>query len=129
MRAFLDRMRPYAPLVLRLVVGVLAIGFAMTRVFHGMGDYQKQVLAWGLPPWVAPATAWGALVSGFLLVLGLATRLAGLVFLTVTVLIAVKTGVHTFFGGADFPLLTVAACASLVLSGAGRPSLDARFFG
>ncbi len=78
MRAFLDRLHPYAPLALRLVLAAMAILFAMNKVFHGMGDFTKTVTGWGLKPVWAQILAWAALSSGFLLVLGFATRLAAL---------------------------------------------------
>ena len=130
MRAFLDRLRPYAPLALRVMLGVMAISFSMGKVFHGMSGFRADVAAWGMKPWVAPAVAWGSLAGGFLLILGLGTRLAALVLIAVTTLLIVKTKLHAgFSGGLDFPILTIAALLSLVLGGPGRPSLDAKILG
>ena len=131
MRAFLDRLRPFAPLGLRVMLGVMAISFSMGKVFHGMTAFRAEVLAWGFKAqWAAPALAWSSLACGFLLLLGFATRLAALVLIGVTAIVVVKTKLHAgFSGGLDFPLLTVAACLSLALGGAGRPSVDARIIG
>ena len=130
MRAFLERLRPFAPLALRLVLAAMAITFSMSKVFRGMGDFTKQVTAWGLPPVWAQVLAWGSLASGFLMVLGFMTRLGAFALGAVTVIILWKTKLHSpWAGGLDFPALTLAACLSLLLSGAGRPSLDARLFG
>jgi putative oxidoreductase len=130
MRAFLDRLRPFAPLSLRLVLAALAITFAVSKVFHGIGDFTRQVIAWGLQPWWAQAFAWGSLVSGFLLIIGLLSRLAALAFGAVTIIVVWKTRLHSgWVGGLDFPALTVAGCLSVALSGSGRPSVDARFGG
>ena len=130
MRDFLDRLRPYAPLSLRLLLAALAITFSMSKVFHGMGDFTKQVVSWGLKPQWAQVLAWGALTSGFLLILGFMTRLAALVLAAVTVVVVIKTKLHSGWnGGLDFPLLMIAACLSVALSGAGRPSVDARITG
>ena len=130
MRAFLERLRPLAPLSLRLVLAGLAVTFAMGKVFHGMGDFTRQVTGWGLKAWWAQALAWGSLVSGFFLVLGVFTRLAALVFGAVTVVLLWKTRLHAGWGGGlDLPVLTLAACLSVALSGAGRASIDERFGG
>lgn len=133
MRAFLSRLRPYAPLFLRLMIGVIAISFSMGKVMHGMGAFIGQVsapvdkLGWGLPVWVAKAVAWGSLVSGFLLILGFASRFAALALGVITALILWKTKLHAgFSGGIDFSLLILCGCVSLMLSGAGRPSIDAK---
>ena len=130
MRAFLERLRPYAPLALRLVLAAMAITFSMSKVFRGMGDFTRSVSAWGLKPVWAQVLAWGSLVSGFLMVLGFATRLAALVLAAVTGVVLWKTKLHSgWAGGIDFPALTLAACLSVALSGAGRPSVDARLSG
>jgi putative oxidoreductase len=130
MRAFLDRLRPFAPLTLRLMLAALAISFAMGKVLHGIGDFTKQVTSWGLKPWWAQALAWGALSSGFLMILGFATRLAAIALAVVTGIIIWKTRLHSgWSGGLDFSLLTLAACLSVALSGAGRPSVDSKISG
>src|SRR5437016_367892 len=139
MRAFLDRLRPYAPLSLRLVLGALAISFALgklayhrpidRRLAFGLVDFYKEVTAWGLRPWLAPLLAWGSLAGGVMLILGFLARFGALACAAVTVLVIVKTKLHAgFAGGLDFPLLTLAGCLSVLLSGAGRPSVDARLF-
>ena len=130
MRAFLDRLRPYAPLTLRLMLGALAILFSMKKVMHGMPEFQKDVVTgWGQKPWVAPAVAWGSIVCGFLVLIGFATRLGALGLATITGLLIWKTKLHAgFAGGLDFPLLELAAAISVLLSGAGRPSVDDKLF-
>ena len=130
MRAFLESLRPYAPVAPRLVLAALAITFALGKVMHGMGDFTKQVTGWGLPLWWAQALAWGSLVSGFLLVLGLLARLAALAFGVVVGIVVWKTRLHSgWVGGLDLPALEVAGCLSVLLSGAGRPSIDSRITG
>ena len=129
LRAFLARLRPYAPLALRLMIGVLFLRYGVPKL-RGMGDLVKQVADWKLPHWVAPALAWGSVAGGGALILGLLTRLAALALAAASCLIIVKAKLHgPFDGGLDLPLLTLAGCVSLALSGAGRPSIDAKVMG
>lgn len=136
MRMFLERLRPFAPLSLRLMAGALFILFGAQKVlWGGLPAFQTQVGAWTLPHWLTPhhlalGLGWGALVGGGLVVVGLMTRFAALVLAAILTLLTVKLKLHApLQGGLDLPLLQLAACISLMLSGAGRFSADRRFFG
>jgi len=136
MRMFLERLRPYAPLSLRLIVGAIFMLLGSKLVLHGgIVALRDQVTAWHLPAFLKPqyvalAIGWGALVGGALVALGFLTRAAGFVLAAIVVLTVVKTKMSApFVGGLDMPLLQLAAAVSIVLSGAGRLSLDRRFFG
>ncbi len=130
MRAFLERLRPFAPFVLRLAVAALFCLYGGRLVFRDMATLQTAVAGWSLPRWLGHAAAWTLLVGGALLALGLLTRLAALLVGACIVLLLVKTHLHGW-GGLEPPLLTLALaiCVSLLLSGAGRPSIDRRLFG
>jgi putative oxidoreductase len=138
MRMFLERLRPYAPLTLRLVVGAVFILFGMHKVLQGgMDPYVKTVTTWGLPAFFQPkyvgmGIGWGSFVGGILVAAGLFTRVAALILTGILVLVTLKTKLHApyvFEGTLDVPAMQLAATISLVLSGAGRFSLDRRFFG
>jgi putative oxidoreductase len=138
MRMFLERLRPFAPLPVRLVVGAIFILWGVHHVHAGeVKALTETVAGWHLPQFLKPHSValglgWGALVGGALVVVGLGARLAAFVLAVILVLWTVKTRLNAplvFDGSLDFPLLQLAACVSLVLSGAGRFSLDRRFFG
>lgn len=129
-----DRLTSVGFLFLRLVMGV---GF----VFHGWPKIQEP-FGWMGPEAAMPGIlqALAALAEfggGVALILGLLTRLASLGIACVMVVavgwVHVPQG-DPFVGGPGEPSYELAAvylaCALLfLLSGAGRLSLDARFFG
>jgi uncharacterized membrane protein YphA (DoxX/SURF4 family) len=130
MRAFLARLRPFAPLTLRLAVAAIFIVYGSDTLLHRMSTFHQQVATWGLPRWAGHALAWSAFAGGVLVAIGFLTRLAALALTVAAAVFLVKTRLHSsFVGGLDLPLLELAACISLVLSGAGRFSFDRRFFG
>ncbi len=130
MRAFFERLRPFAPLPLRLALAVLLCVYGYKLVTRDLASYQAQILAWHLPKWVAPAGAWSALVGGTLLGLGFLTRLAGFGCALFPAAILLRANLHSpIDGGIDRAVLILAGCIALFLSGAGRFSLDRKFFG
>lgn len=130
------RAAPVAPLVLRLALGVV-----MTA--HGIGKLQDgPAQAWGgffdtlgIP---APAAAaWLVtvveLAGGLLLLVGLLTRVAALLLaidmLGAILLVSMDLGLRTTAEGpgADLNIGLLGCALALVLTGPGRPSLDAAF--
>ncbi|MSP60518.1 MAG: DoxX family protein [Myxococcales bacterium] len=130
MRAFLERLRPFSPLVLRLAVAAIFCVYGARVVFREMAQFQVAVAGWHLPRWFGFAAAWSALVGGGLCGIGFLTRPAALLCATFAGFMLWKTKLHAGWqGGLDLPVLAIAACVALLLSGAGRLSLDRRLFG
>lgn len=129
MRAFLDRLRPWGPLSLRLALAAILVWLGFTKAFRTMPDFIKHVADLGLPRWVAVWAAWSELAGGVLLGVGLATRLAALVGGAALLVVEFRGVWSRGFEAIELPVLALAACLSLVLSGAGKLSIDHRLFG
>ena len=125
---------------LRWVVGPLFVGHGTQKLFgwfggHGLeGTSQFFEGKLGLKPGKRHATAAGAseAIGGVLLTLGALTPVAaGLV--TGTMITAIRKvhapkGPWVTQGGWEYNAVLIAAMASLVEAGPGRPSVDARLF-
>ena len=123
--------RSFAMLVLRLVLGSIMIAHGWPKVFHGMQHHVQFVHSLGMPAWLGYASAWAELGGGILVLVGLATRLAGLLIL-INMLVAVFK-VHLPNGlvnrgagksGYEYPLALAAMALTLALLGSGPVALD-----
>tara|TARA_R100000027_G_scaffold67755_1_gene68581 strand:- start:7810 stop:8253 length:444 start_codon:yes stop_codon:yes gene_type:complete len=119
---------------IRLGVGVIMIGHGSQKLFgafggHGLkgtGQFFAEQL--GLQPGILMAGLAGGteFLGGILLILGLATRLAGLA-LAGTMAVAIATAhAGAFFlpAGMEYTLALLVACLTLVIGGAGSLSFD-----
>ena len=130
MRSFLERLRPWAPLMLRLTIATILVYYGFLKIARGMGDFVKYVTDMHLPRWVAFATAWTEAVGGILIGLGFLTRFVAFACMLALVVVEFRGKLKLgFSGGMDLPVLCAAVLLSLVLSGAGRGSVDHRLFG
>lgn len=128
-----DKWQDYAPLVLRLALGAVFAMHGYQKVFsighEGVAGFLGS-LSIPLPSLMAYILAYGELVGGVFLILGFLTHWAAK-FATVVAIVAFFT-VHVskgFFisdGGYEFIILIGAAAISLMITGAGKYSLDAR---
>lgn len=125
-----DRQMDIGLAVLRAVVGIIFIAHGGQKLFvYGLEGVGGGFAQMGVPmaAVVGPFIAFLEFFGGIALVLGLLTRVAslGLAFTMVgaIVLVHLKEG---FFNpaGIEFPLLLLAAAVTLVITGAGRYSLD-----
>ena len=127
----LTKIRDLAPLFLRVAVGAAGIYHGHGKLFGGMSHFEEVVAGLHLP---APALlAWAAALSefvgGILIVLGLLTRWAAL-FLGITMAVAVfRVHLHDGFRELEYPMVLLAACLSLVLTGGGWLSFDRHVVG
>ena len=123
-------------LALRLTVGLLFIGHGAQKAFGAFGGYGLAGTAGfleslGLKPgrfWAALA-AWGELVGGALVLLGLATPLGALLIAGSMAVAIAKVhgpkGLWNTNGGYEYNLVLTVAALALILIGPGRLSLDA----
>lgn len=128
------RFSPYkdwAPVFLRLTVGIILFAHGSQKMFGGMTKFTATVAQLDLPfGWLPGLFAYLAAASeffgGILLILGLATRWAALLagFVMLVAVTMVHAGQLTGKNGFEFPLLMLAACVSLVITGGGKASID-----
>ncbi len=131
----LNRARPAAPLVLRVVIGGLFIWHGIDKFDVGISMIEDMFRMWGVPApgLTAPLTAVVEIVAGVMLVLGLGTRVAATALSVVMIgaLIYVKQDLGIISSepmpGAELDLAMLAGLIAILVLGPGRVSLDDRF--
>ncbi len=127
------RLAPAAPVVLRLIVGIIMAAHGWQKLQGGPGNVGAFLGTLGVPApglfgWILTL---GELLGALALIAGFLTRLAAL-GLTVDLILAillvkVKVGLIAPQGGgtgAELDLALIAGLVALVLLGPGRPSVD-----
>src|ERR1035441_5478433 len=71
---FLNRLQPFAQLVMRLVLGAIMISHGYHKVWGGFHHHMDMVGSLGLPAWLAYLSAGTEFFGGIGIVLGLFTR-------------------------------------------------------
>lgn len=130
--ATLNRLRPAAPLVLRVVIGALFIWHGIDKFDGGIDMVEGAFSSWGVPApaLTAPLTAAIELLAGVALVLGIGTRIAAMLLSVVMIgaLIYVKQDLGVISSepmpGAELDLALLAGLVALVVIGPGRVSID-----
>ncbi|OOF30526.1 DoxX family protein [Salinivibrio proteolyticus] len=135
LHTLLSTQSSFAPLALRLPVGVILIAHGAQKLFGWFGGYGLEgtgqwMASIGLEPGVLMALMAGSaeFFGGVLLLIGLLTRPAAAVT-AITMLVAIVTvhwdnGLFLSNNGYEFGLALLAAAVSLVFSGAGNLSVD-----
>jgi putative oxidoreductase len=127
-----DRFRPLALTLLRLAVGVVFLYHGFTKV-SDLGKSSGNFVHMGFPGWVAYLIGPLELIGGGLLVLGLLTRLFGLLLagdmLVALVKVSLPRGSITQVGRYELVMLLAAAAFTLFAFGGGPVALDRVLFG
>ncbi|MCC2617139.1 DoxX family protein [Aestuariibacter halophilus] len=125
----------WAPLVLRVVAGVIFAAHGAQKLFGWFGGYGLEgtgqwMASIGLTPgyWMALLAGSAEFFGGLLLLAGLLVRPTALM-LAVTMVVAIVTvhldnGLFMANNGYEFGLALLAISVSLMMSGAGRVSVD-----
>lgn len=113
----LNRLQPFAQLVLRLVLGAIMIAHGYSKVFHGFHHHMEFVHSLGLPSWLAYCSAGTEFFGGIGIVLGVLTRFFSLAFL-IEMSVAIwkvhfKNGLMGN-GGYEFPMALAAIALTLL---------------
>jgi putative oxidoreductase len=131
MFASLNKYSGYAPLVLRVAIGIifLAHGLQKLGVFGGMnltgvtGFFGDQGIP--LPGLMAPLVALIEALGGLALILGFGTRIAAilLAIIMIVAIFAVKL-TQGLIGGFELDLALLAGLVALILMGSGALALE-----
>jgi putative oxidoreductase len=124
---YLDRLQPFALLVLRVVLGVIMIAHGYGKVFGGLSHHVELVRSVGLPGWLAYLSAAAEFFGGIAVVVGLFTRLAALaITIDLAVFIWKVDWKNGLLGdhGYQLPLALAAIAFALIFFDAGPIALD-----
>jgi putative oxidoreductase len=129
----MERIRPLAALVARLVLGAIMVVHGAQKIFPRGALYQfaQLVAHMGLPYWLGYVSAFTELFGGALLVLGLLVHLAALGVAIDMVVAIVKVHFHHgFFApqGYEYPLALFALAIVLIGTGPGYIAADGYLF-
>jgi putative oxidoreductase len=119
---FLNRLQPFALLVMRLVLGAIMIAHGYHKVWGGFHHHMDFVGSLGIPKWMAYLSAGTEFFGGIAIALGLFTRFFAAVFI-VEMAVAIwkvhfKNGL-TGNGGYEFPLALATIAFGLMCFGGG----------
>ena len=128
---FLNKMQPVGLLALRVALGVIFIFHGYPKLVGNTERVAQFFSSVGLPPFLVSVTGIVELFGGVLMILGLFTRVAG-VLLAGTMAVAIWK-VHLgkgilAVGEYEFALALGAAAFALATTGAGKASLDYAIF-
>lgn len=131
MLQFLNKLRPFALLVLRFGVGIIFLTHGWTKVMN-LNNTMGMFAHMGLPGWLGVVAGLLELAGGVLLIVGLFTRIFGLLF-TIEMCIAIiavhwKSGPWWQVNNYDLPLAMLVGSFTLAIFGPGVASLDFAFF-
>ncbi len=125
---FLRPLAPYAPLLLRLVVGIIMVNHGWQKFSDGAEGVAGFFGGLGIP--MAAAMAWIViiveLVGGICVILGILPRLWSLLF-AITMLVAIAMAklpnAQGFLDGYELELLLMVAALYFAATGGGSPAV------
>jgi putative oxidoreductase len=128
-----ERIKPLAALVARLVLGVIMIVHGYGKIFHrgALYEFTQFVAHLGLPAWLGYVAAFTEFFGGALLILGLLVHLAAFAVAIDMAVAILKVHLHhglTGQGGYEFPLACFALAVVLMGTGPGYIAADGYVF-
>jgi len=131
MFASLDRFRPLAVLIARIVLGVIMLVHGWHKIFPrgSLYNFAQSVAHMGMPYWLGYVAAFTEFFGGALLILGLLVPIAAL-GVAIDMAVAILK-VHLHHGltgpmGYEFPLSLFALALLILVSGSGHLAVDSR---
>lgn len=126
----LERFQPYVPTALRIALGVIFIGHALTKAFvYTFPGTEAFFAANGFPGWTVYPVFALELAGGVALIAGMKTRLVALALIPVMIG-AIKPhlgngmGFSNAGGGWEFPALLIMLLGAQAVLGSGALALD-----
>ena len=123
----LNRLQPFALLIVRVVLGAIMISHGYHKVFGGFHNHMQFVGGLGIPSWMAYLSTGTEFFGGIGIVLGVFVRFFSLAFvIEMAVAIAkvhFKNGL-TGQGGYEFPLALATLAFALMCFGGGPIGLN-----
>jgi len=117
----------FGKLLLRLSIGGLMLGHGIYKLTHGLAGIEKMLLAHGLPKWLAFGVPVGEVIAPILIIIGLWSRLAGLVTaFNMGMAVYLAFGLSAFHYGANggmgggLPLLFLFGSLAIFCVGSGK---------
>jgi putative oxidoreductase len=131
MFAWLDRFRPLAVLIARIVLGAIMLVHGWHKIFPrgSLYNFAQSVSHMGMPYWLGYVAAFTEFFGGALLILGLLVPIAAL-GVAIDMAVAILK-VHLYHGltgpmGYEFPLSLFALALLILASGSGHLAVDSR---
>ncbi len=131
MFASLDRFRPLAVLIARIVLGLIMLVHGWHKIFPrgSLYNFAQLVAHMGMPYWLGYVAAFTEFFGGALLILGLLVPIAAL-GVAIDMAVAILK-VHLHHGltgpmGYEFPLSLFALALLVLSSGSGHLAVDSR---
>ncbi len=128
------RLAPLAPLVVRVIVGVIMAAHGLQKLQAGPANFGQGLANLGvpLPVFMAYVVTLSELIGGILLIIGLLSRLAALILtidlVAAILLVKINVGLIAPQGsgttGAELDLALIAGFLVILLAGPGRLSVD-----
>lgn len=127
---FLEKLKPLALLLLRVVIGAIFVQQGYIKLFVSRALFLKLFPSWGFPPYVAYLIGALELFGGILVILGVVTRLVGLLFAIEMGVAFAKVNLRHWSDPHTAGLVLLLGVGSFVLAavGAGAFSVDGQSF-
>jgi len=131
MFASLDRFRPLAVLIARVVLGVIMLVHGWHKIFPrgSLYNFAQTVAHLGLPYWLGYVAAFTEFFGGALLILGLLVPIATIGIAIDMAVAVIKVHLHhglTGPMGLEFPLSLFAMSLLILAAGSGHLAVDSR---
>lgn len=131
MFAWLDRFRPLAVLIARIVLGVIMIVHGWHKIFPrgSLYNFTQMVGHLGMPSWLGYVAAFTEFFGGALLILGLLVPIAAIGVVIDMAVAVLKVHLHHGLTGPlgfEFPLSIFALALLVLVSGSGHLAVDSR---
>ena len=129
----LEKLKPLALLLLRLALGIIFIFHGYPKLFTHTRETMQMFEHMGFPGYFAYVAGTFEFFGGIMLILGLFTRIAGLLLAGEMAIalwrVHLPQGPITMVKNYEFPLTLAVAAFTLATVGAGLISLDQAIFG